>query len=103
MKLNINLINIITNYVGFYKDLDFEVPFYEKHIKKINWEYICQNINVPESFYEKYIKKLIGFLYVKIKIFLKLSLQIILIKYIGDLYVLIQIFLKVFLKIMLMR
>ena len=57
MKLNSNLISVITNYVGFYKDLDFEVPFYEKHIKKINWLYLFGNEYIPEKFVEKYIHK----------------------------------------------
>ena len=35
--LNKNLIGIITNYVGFYKGINFNIPFFEKHLDKVNW------------------------------------------------------------------
>jgi hypothetical protein len=40
--LSKDLINIIVNYVGFHKDLDFEIPLYEKHLNKVNWNELSE-------------------------------------------------------------
>ena len=52
--LSINLIKIITKYVGFYK-MKFNFSFLEKHWNKINWELIVKNKHIPSEFYEKYM------------------------------------------------
>ena len=54
--LNKDLINIIVNYVGFYKDLDFEIPFFEKHLDKVDWTRLSENSNIPVTFFEKQLK-----------------------------------------------
>jgi hypothetical protein len=53
--LNKNLIGIITNYVGFYKGINFEIPFFEKHLDKVNWTSLSYNTNIPYQFFEKHI------------------------------------------------
>ena len=53
--LNKNLIGIITNYVGFQKGINFEIPFYEKHLDKVNWSELSRNSNIPYTFFEKYL------------------------------------------------
>jgi len=64
--LNKNLIGIITNYVGFYKGINFNIPFFEKHISsceqlgvpnKINWSMLSENTNIPFTFFEKHLDK----------------------------------------------
>ena len=54
-QLNINLIGIVCDYNGFDKNLDFDIPFYEKHISKLDWGNLGKNENIPEQFFEKYI------------------------------------------------
>ena len=61
--LNKNLIGIITNYIGFQKGINFEIPFYlptgrkdrEKHLDKLNWYSLSGNTNIPYQFFEKHI------------------------------------------------
>jgi hypothetical protein len=55
--INKDLINIIVNYVGFYKDIDFEIPFYEKHLDKVDWIILSSNSNIPVTFFEKHLDK----------------------------------------------
>src|SRR5277367_1912569 len=50
-----DLINIIVNYVGYHKDLNFEIPFYEKHLDKVNWNGLSGNSNMPITFFEKHL------------------------------------------------
>ena len=53
--LNKNLIGIISNYVGFYKGINFNIPFYEKHLDKVNWSYLSGNTNIPFTFFNKHL------------------------------------------------
>jgi DNA mismatch repair protein MutH len=53
--INKDLITIIVNYVGFHKDLDFEISFFEKHLDKVNWVGLSGNSNIPVTFFEKYL------------------------------------------------
>ena len=69
--LNKNLIGIITNYVGFYKGINFNIPFYfpigredsEKYLDlqskeiniKVDWSCLSKNTNIPYQFFEKHI------------------------------------------------
>ena len=53
--LNKNLIGIITNYVGFYKGINFNIPFFKKHLDKVYWSMLSENTNIPVTFFEKHI------------------------------------------------
>jgi hypothetical protein len=53
--LNKNLIGIIVNYIGFYKGINFNVPFYEKYMDKLDWDYLPGNNNIPYRFFKKYL------------------------------------------------
>ena len=53
--LNHNLINIITNYVGFYKGINFNIPFFEENIDKVDWSSLSGNTDIPFTFFEKHI------------------------------------------------
>ena len=53
--LNKNLIGIITNYIGFQKEINFNIPFFEKHLDKVNWSSLSKNTNISVTFFEKHI------------------------------------------------
>ena len=54
--LSTDIINIISKYCD-YCDLDFDIPFFEKHLDKVNWLSLSANINIPLSFFEKHLDK----------------------------------------------
>ena len=56
LMINKDLINIIVNYVGFHKDLNFEIPFFEKHLDKVSWYNLSYNSNIPVTFFDKHLK-----------------------------------------------
>jgi RNAse (barnase) inhibitor barstar len=45
--LNKNLINIITNYVGFYKNINFKISFFEQNLDKLDWSRLSMNPDIP--------------------------------------------------------
>ena len=39
--LSTDIINIISKYCD-HCDLDFDIPFFEKHLDKVNWSYLSE-------------------------------------------------------------
>jgi len=61
--------------------------FFEKHINKVNWPCLSENTNISEAFFEQHIDKVDwDYCYLVIVIYLKHSLNNILIKLIGVTY-----------------
>lgn len=59
MNLSKDIINIIVKYIRFNSNIDFECKFLEKHIYKINWNYILENKNISLEYSDKIIWDLI--------------------------------------------
>ena len=55
--LSTDIIKIISKYSVYVKNLDFDIPFYEKYIDKLNWSNLSANTNIPIEFYKKHLDK----------------------------------------------
>src|SRR5579862_9373786 len=57
--MNINIINIIVNYIGFNPNIQFECKFLEDNIDKLDFDIISNNKYIPYSFLKKYEHKIV--------------------------------------------
>ena len=57
--MNINIINIIVNYIGFNPTILFECKFLEENIDKLDFNNISSNKYIPYTFLKKYKHKIV--------------------------------------------